>query len=279
MNKNYISLLGIKDWIKNFIIFIPLFLSGMLYQYNYYTSLILAFICTSLISSSGYILNDLLDAKEDSQNPYKMNRPIPSEKVSIKNVLLLGYILLILPLILSINLGISVFLYCLICLDILYNFKTRNIIYLDIITLSLKYPIRCLIGYSIIGIQPNVFLLALLFSIAICLSIMKRKGEKIGLKDDPFLQRMVLHKYLDKKLDALFEISALVIVPLIYIIFNSILISVLSFCIVIKCIHYYKHVDYKKSKSLAILKDEILIILGIMLIVLIYYAIYMYNLP
>ena len=81
--KNLILLIRPYQWIKNLIIFVPL-VSSQKYEIN---SLILCFkslIIFSLISSCGYIINDLFDEKFDKIHPTKKYRPLAAGNLNKK---------------------------------------------------------------------------------------------------------------------------------------------------------------------------------------------------
>ena len=80
--KNYVQLLRIEQWLKNFVIFIPLFAYEM--NINDLLNLILVFVFFSFVVSSTYVLNDILDLESDSNHPIKNKRPLASGKISIK---------------------------------------------------------------------------------------------------------------------------------------------------------------------------------------------------
>ena len=81
--KNYVQLLRIEQWLKNFVIFIPLFAYGEM-NINDLLNLILVFVFFSFVVSSTYVLNDILDLESDSNHPIKNKRPLASGKISIK---------------------------------------------------------------------------------------------------------------------------------------------------------------------------------------------------
>ena len=60
-----LQLIRIKDWLKNIIIFLPVIFSGNLSNYYKYPELILVFFVFCFSASFIYILNDIVDIKED----------------------------------------------------------------------------------------------------------------------------------------------------------------------------------------------------------------------
>ena len=73
--KNYIKLIRIKHWIKNGLIFLPIFFSLSLTENNIILTL-LGFFSFSFMASFVYIVNDIKDKEKDKNHPRKKERPI-----------------------------------------------------------------------------------------------------------------------------------------------------------------------------------------------------------
>ena len=82
MIKNLLLLARPHQYIKNIFIFAPLLFSFQFSTENTLDS-ILAFILFSMIASSIYILNDIMDIDEDKKHPTKKERPLASGLLSI----------------------------------------------------------------------------------------------------------------------------------------------------------------------------------------------------
>ena len=79
-----LNLIRVKDWLKNIIIFFPIIFSGLLFDTSNYIKLIICFLSFSIVSSFIYVLNDILDIKQDKKHPIKkITKPLASGKVSI----------------------------------------------------------------------------------------------------------------------------------------------------------------------------------------------------
>lgn len=78
----YLKALRPHQWLKNTLVFLPLLLA---HQWDWTTIMAssLAFIAFSLIASSVYVLNDLLDLAADRAHPRKRLRPFASGSVPI----------------------------------------------------------------------------------------------------------------------------------------------------------------------------------------------------
>ena len=118
--KNYVQLLRIEQWLKNFVIFIPLFAYGEM-NINDLLNLILVFVFFSFVVSSTYVLNDILDLESDSNHPIKNKRPLASGKISIKKAKFVLIIFFVIGKIGLFNLNSTVLLY-----SFIYVFATTS---------------------------------------------------------------------------------------------------------------------------------------------------------
>ena len=82
------KLLRIHQYIKNLFIFAPLFFTFS-FTMDKFISVSIAFILFSIIASSIYVFNDLMDIEEDKKHPSKRFRPLASGKVSKQNAKIL----------------------------------------------------------------------------------------------------------------------------------------------------------------------------------------------
>ena len=83
--KEYIKLIRAKHWLKNGLVFLPLFFSINLFNTSYYLGTILAFIVFSFTASIVYIINDMGDIEKDRLHPVKKKRPLAAGTISVKN--------------------------------------------------------------------------------------------------------------------------------------------------------------------------------------------------
>ena len=74
-----------NQWIKNLVIFTSLIFSGQLFNLDLFISTTIGFVLFALLSSTSYILNDIIDYPYDRKPPAKKNRPIASGKLSMQD--------------------------------------------------------------------------------------------------------------------------------------------------------------------------------------------------
>lgn len=194
--KYYILELRAYDWYKNLLVFAGLFFSKNLFNFHYYPKLLLSFFILSLISSSGYIINDIRDAPFDALHPKKKDRPIASGKISKVSALLFSFILLLSSLFASYFVGVQFFILALSLFmnSLIYSFFLKGIVWLDITSISLNYIIRSLAGCEAIGIHISPWLIMGVFYVAMLFALAKRREELVILSN-PSLHRESLKSY------------------------------------------------------------------------------------
>ena len=77
----FLNLIRIKHWIKNLIIFLPLFFGKELINSRLLIATIIVFLAFSLVTSAVYTFNDIKDYEMDKKNSIKKTRPIASGRI------------------------------------------------------------------------------------------------------------------------------------------------------------------------------------------------------
>lgn len=179
MLKNIIKLIRVKQWIKNFFIFLPLIFSGEFTELNLIIKSLIAFFAFSFAASSAYILNDLKDAESDVKHPKKKFRPIAAGTISKLEAKIL-YVLFFGS---AVGLGILISWYLVsivvvyLALNILYSFYLKNVPIIDLLALSLFYVIRVIAGAVTIAVLPSSWILLVTFFASLFLGAGKRYSE------------------------------------------------------------------------------------------------------
>lgn len=176
--KVFINLIRYKNYIKNLIIFLPLFLNNTSWSVLSYINLIGPVIFFSFLASSIYIINDIRDLDLDKKHIEKKHRPIPSGKISIKSARLVSYALGLVSLLYFIifsNPKILAFVLAYFVLNILYSYHLKKIKYLDLLIISSGFIIRIFIGSIISNVILSNFLLLQILFFSIFILICKRR--------------------------------------------------------------------------------------------------------
>jgi 4-hydroxybenzoate polyprenyltransferase len=171
--------LRIHQWLKNLLLFVPLFAAHDLSNEQAWGPIFLAFVAFSLCASSVYIANDLLDLESDRLHPRKRNRPFASGVVPVWIGVLVG------PLLLIVSLGVAAlvgkqFLYWLIfyfALTCAYSWVLKRLMLIDCLTLALLYTLRIIAGAAAVGHSLSFWLLAFSVFLFLSLAFVKRYAE------------------------------------------------------------------------------------------------------
>lgn len=158
--KKYLRIMRIDHWIKQLFI-IPgcvcaLLLTNTRFSNSIFMNFVVGFIATSLIASANYVINEWLDAQFDRFHPTKKNRSVVTEDVNGKIVWGMWVVLTFFGVSLGTYVG-KAFVCALIFLwimGILYNvkpFRTKDIVFLDVLSESINNAIRLLLGWFIIS--------------------------------------------------------------------------------------------------------------------------------
>jgi decaprenyl-phosphate phosphoribosyltransferase len=109
-----------------------------------------------LVSSSNYVINEVLDAPSDLSHPIKRNRPVPSGKVNIP----LAYVQWIVLMILGVGIGFLVnvplgltmaALWVMGCVYNIRPIRSKDLPFVDVLSESINNPLRMLAGWYMVG--------------------------------------------------------------------------------------------------------------------------------
>ncbi|WP_392486421.1 decaprenyl-phosphate phosphoribosyltransferase [Haloimpatiens sp. FM7315] len=206
--KEIVKLTRPKQWIKNFFIFAAIVFSGKFMDIDLLKGNIITFIIFCLTSSSIYVLNDIVDIDKDKCHPEKKNRPLASGKVTILQGVVLNIILVLLVIILSLNLNYKIFIICLIyiIMNILYTFKLKNVVIIDVMIITFGFVLRVESGSMATKVELSPWLILCTVLLSLFLALNKRKGEIKMLKKDSEKHRAILKEYSIEFIDSMLNI-------------------------------------------------------------------------
>mgnify|MGYP001483207249 CR=1 FL=1 len=175
-----------KQVLKNFIIFVPYFFTiekwvllspekNLLLLSN----MMLTFLSFTAISIIGYQINDFMDKEYDKKHPIKKNRPIVSKKISITEMILFIFTLILISIICSYAVGINI-TYLIISYFLLslgYSRIFKKIPIIDILCICFFYILRMLAGTYSIEFEVSIWLYILTFFASLFIILIKRFAE------------------------------------------------------------------------------------------------------
>lgn len=182
--KAYIKALRPHQWLKNLLLFVPLVTAFRFTDAIALGQLGLAFVAFSLLASSVYVLNDMVDVHDDRRHPRKCRRPFAAGELSVSHgtVLIaatLGTALLItvwLPWHFAVVLGIYY------AMTLAYSFKLKQLPVVDVVTLALLYTTRIVAGGAAAGIVLTFWLLIFSIFVFLSLALAKRCAELVVVR-------------------------------------------------------------------------------------------------
>lgn len=166
-------------WVKNLSLFAAIFLTGMLDNKGQLTKVLWGFLAFNLATSATYIINDILDVKNDRLHPTKSSRPIASGSLPIALAFLEAVVLAGVALFISAPLNPLFFLLVIsyLVLQLFYSLGLKNIAILDIIIIATGFIMRVYAGAFVIDAHLSVWFLLCVISVALFLASGKRRAE------------------------------------------------------------------------------------------------------
>ena len=184
----YIALARPDHWVKHVFI-VPgivaaLALAPMLPTGHILMNIILGFASACMIASSNYVINEWLDAETDRAHPEKASRPAASGMISAHYVYI-GYAILAvggLGLAYSINTLFFMASVAFYISGITYNvrpIRTKDRVYLDVLSEAINNPIRLALGWAMVSNHtiPPLSLIVLYWAGGAFLMAAKRLSE------------------------------------------------------------------------------------------------------
>ncbi|MEK7523150.1 MAG: UbiA prenyltransferase family protein, partial [Patescibacteria group bacterium] len=200
--RTYFYALRINQWLKNFVIFTAIIFSGQLFHWDLLIKSFSAFFIFCLLSSTSYVLNDIIDYPYDKKHPIKKFRPIASGDLSMPEATFIVFVLSLVSLILALFFSLPFFFLSLffIFLHFFYSFTLKKQPVVDIFTISFSFMIRTFAGEIATGYHIPIWLLLTIFFGSLFMAAVKRHAELVahGIK-----ARLSLYRYNEHFLDFL----------------------------------------------------------------------------
>jgi 4-hydroxybenzoate polyprenyltransferase len=168
---------------------VPLSVMPSLLNQRLIATILLAFVSITLVACSNYVINEVLDAPFDRLHPIKCKRPAALGVIHGGA----AYAQWILMMVAGILIGIQIShafaltalaLWIMGCIYNIPPFRTKEVVYLDVITESINNPLRMLLGwYAVTSVLiPPVSLLISYWAIGCYFMALKRFSELSELK-------------------------------------------------------------------------------------------------
>jgi len=193
-----------RQWIKNLAVYAALVFSGLFFHEGYFLQVTLSFVLFCLLSSSVYIVNDIIDLPQDRLHPFKKKRPIASGALPIPVALFTAIVGFFTVFFISITFS-KFFLFLAITYTLLqcwYAVRLKNIPIVDVLTIAAGFIIRVYAGAVVVNLHMSVWFLLTVVSASLFLAVGKRQSERTLMQGaEAGSTRKTLQHYSERLLD------------------------------------------------------------------------------
>jgi len=198
-----------RQALKNLSLFAPLIFTGQLFVAQKFLTTLTAAFLFILLTSSIYLLNDIVDSPADRRHPIKKNRPIAAGKLPVPIALFVAICTIVVSLSLGYSLGFFFFLAQLayLILQISYTLSLKKVIIVDVLAIASGFIIRVYAGSLVINAHMSVWFLLCVVSLALFLAAGKRRAE-LTIVGEQKTTRKTLNSYNLNLLDSYLAIFA-----------------------------------------------------------------------
>jgi len=175
----YLKLLRVNQWIKNVIVFTAIVFSGKLFDGDLFLKSLLTFFIFCLLSSTSYVLNDIVDYQYDKKHPQKKYRPIAAGLISLPQATFIVFVLTLVSLIFSLFFSLSLFFlsFLFLLLHFFYSLYLKRKPLVDIFSISFSFMIRAFAGEIATGYHIPVWLFLTISFGSLFMASVKRHAE------------------------------------------------------------------------------------------------------
>jgi 4-hydroxybenzoate polyprenyltransferase len=195
-----------RQWLKNGFILAAIVFDRQLTNPTALLHTLAGVVLFCLISSSVYLINDIMDLEADRNHPKKRLRPIASGQLPISMAIItaIGFNVISLPVSLYISQSFFIIALVYFVLNLAYSKWLKHIPLIDVMVLASGFVLRVAAGVSLIQVErfsPWLYVVTTLLALYILLG--KRRAELSLLAKDANLHRPVLEGYTIPFLDQL----------------------------------------------------------------------------
>jgi 4-hydroxybenzoate polyprenyltransferase len=196
------------QWTKNLFVFAALVFAQRLGDMDAVMKAVIAFFVFCALSSTVYLINDVLDREQDRRHPLKAHRPIASGALNPTLALAAAAGVGIAAMIAASALGHQFFqtAAAYVVLLIAYSAFLKHIVILDVLTIAAGFTLRAAAGAAAIAVPMSHWLLVCTTLLALFIALSKRRHELTLLTDTAIDHRPILSDYTPYLLDQMISV-------------------------------------------------------------------------
>lgn len=192
-----------QRWVRNLSLYAAIVFTGQLFDPLPFFRVTWAVFLFSIVSSTVYIFNDLIDMPLDRKHPFKKNRPIASGRLPVPTAVFLMITGFSFTLLAALRLSYFFFLACLAyyILQIAYTVKLKHVEIVDLLVIATGFILRVYSGGIVADAHLSVWFLLCVIAVSLLLAVGKRRAELSLLLDRAREVRATLGGYPERLLD------------------------------------------------------------------------------
>lgn len=199
-------------WVKNIVVLLPVVFGMHITDTEAWVRAIGAAVAFCLVSSFGYIINDIRDRQSDRAHPRKKDRPLAAGSLSVKTAVIEAVVCVVSGFVIALALS-PLLLFVVgayVGLQIFYTFFLKQKALVDVICIAMGFVLRTVSGAVAIGVVISPWLFICMFTICLFMGFCKRYNEIVTIGDISLAQnhRNTLIAYTPDLLTHLITVSA-----------------------------------------------------------------------
>ena len=196
------------QWTKNLFVFAALVFAERLTDTVSVVQAVIAFAVFCALSSTIYLINDVLDREQDLRHPLKSHRPVASGALNPTIALTAAAVLGTAAMGAALSLGWQFFEMAGVYVVLLsaYSAVLKHIVILDVLTIAAGFTLRAAAGAAAIAVPISHWLLVCTMLLALFIAFSKRRHELTLLTEKAIDHRPILGDYTPYLLDQMISV-------------------------------------------------------------------------
>ena len=205
---NLLTSLRPGQWTKNLFVFAALVFAERLTDRGAVMQAVVAFVVFCALSSTVYLINDVLDREQDQRHPLKAKRPIASGLITPPLALAVAAILGAVAMTVAWGVGPQFFQIAgaYVALLSAYSAFLKHLVILDVLTIAAGFTLRAAAGAAAIAVPISHWLLVCTTLLALFIALSKRRHELTLLAETAVDHRPILGDYTPYLLDQMISV-------------------------------------------------------------------------
>ncbi len=173
-----------RQWIKNLFVFAPILFSMNILEPGQLMRAAVAFLLFCFLAGAVYIINDIMDRREDRHHPAKRNRPLASGRLRCGSALFWAAAIMLSALWIAFVFSRPFFWTVLVytVINLAYSLWLKAVVIVDVMLISAGFVLRVMGGGLVNDIPLSPWILLITFLLSIFLALVKRRQEMVRFK-------------------------------------------------------------------------------------------------